>query len=117
MTDIYVGVDVSKDWIDIFHPEHGALRLHQTPEALAKWAQDIDKPKLLVVFEATGSYDLPLREALENAGISYHRANPARARDFARAVGIIGKTDRVDARCLERMGRQLYHGPFKMTHV
>ena len=37
MADIYVGVDVSKDWIDIFHPEHGASRLRQAPEVLAKW--------------------------------------------------------------------------------
>ena len=89
MADIFIGVDVSKDWIDIFHPEQGALRLKQTPQTLAEWAQKLcvsGNSGMMVVFEATGGYDALLREVLGTAGIAYHRANPARARDFARAV-------------------------------
>ncbi|RYM27940.1 hypothetical protein EWH13_11545, partial [Bradyrhizobium elkanii] len=45
-------------------------------------------------------YDLALREALRQAGIQFARINPARARDFARASGLLAKTDPIDARML-----------------
>ena len=111
MTDIFIGVDVSKDWIDVFHPKRGNLQVRQSLRELENWVRSLHKSSALVVFEATGGYDAMLREALDGAEVPYHRANPARARDFARAVGIIGKTDRVDARCLSQMGRQLELAP------
>jgi transposase len=60
---------------------------------------------VLVVFEATGVYDLELREALHQAGVRFARINPARARDFARASGRLAKTDPIDARMLAAFGR------------
>jgi transposase len=62
---------------------------------------------VLVVFEATGVYDLELREALGQAGIRFARINPARARDFARASGQLAKTDPIDARMLAAFARAL----------
>lgn len=62
---------------------------------------------MLVVFEATGTYDLELREVLSQAGIRFARINPARARDFARASGQLAKTDPIDARMLAAFGRAL----------
>jgi transposase len=61
----------------------------------------------LVVFEATGVYDLELREALRQAGIRFARINPARARDFARASGRLAKTDPIDARMLAAFARAM----------
>ena len=61
----------------------------------------------MVVFEATGVYDLELREALGQAGIRFARINPARARDFARASGQLAKTDPIDARMLAAFARAL----------
>jgi transposase len=60
-----------------------------------------------VVFEATGHYDAALRGALSEAGIAFARVNPARARDFARASGVLAKTDAVDARMLAAMAQSL----------
>ena len=69
---------------------------------VARWRCDA-----LVVFEATGIYDLELREALRQAGIRFARINPARARDFARASGQLAKTDPIDARMLAAFARAM----------
>lgn len=52
-----------------------------------------------------------LREALEVRGVRFSRVNPRQARDFARAMGVIGKTDRVDARMLAELGVRLRPAP------
>ena len=111
MTETYIGVDVSKDWIDVFDPDLGTFRLEMKVRELKRFADKLSKRSAFVVLEATGGYEKPLLAALELEGIVYHRANPARARNFARAVGVIGKTDKVDAQCLARMGKQLQLEP------
>lgn len=111
MTEDYIGVDVSKAWIDIFDPQTSPLRIEMQSRALTKFAGSLKKRNVIVVLEATGGYERPLLAALEAQGIAYHRSNPARARNFARAIGVIGKTDHVDAQCLARMGAQLQLAP------
>ena len=64
----------------------------------------------LVVFEATGRYDGKLRRAVQTAGIRFARVNPARARAFAGALGLLAKTDAIDARMLAAMGQTLQLG-------
>ena len=54
----------------------------------------------LVVVEATGGYERGLVCALQGAGITVARVNPRQARDFAKSMGVLAKTDRVDARLL-----------------
>ena len=54
----------------------------------------------LVVVEATGGYERGLLCALQGAGIAVARVNPRQARDFAKSMGILAKTDKVDARAL-----------------
>lgn len=54
----------------------------------------------LVVLEATGGYERGLMCALQGAGITVARVNPRQARDFAKSMGVLGKTDQVDARIL-----------------
>ena len=103
----YVGIDVSKHYLDIFDDAVGeAERIANVPQAItqqvARWRCDA-----LVVFEATGVYDLELREALRQAGIRFARINPARARDFARASGQLAKTDPIDARMLAAFARAM----------
>jgi transposase len=102
-----VGIDVSKRYLDIFDeavgmPERIANATHAITELVARWRCDA-----LVVFEATGIYDLELREALRQSGIRFARINPARARDFARACGQLAKTDPIDARILAAFARAM----------
>ena len=103
----YVGIDVSKHQLDIFDeavgvPERIANATQAITQLVARWRCDT-----LVVFEATGVYDLELREALRQAGIRFARINPARARDFARASGQLAKTDPIDARMLAAFARAM----------
>ena len=65
----------------------------------------------MIIFEASGGCDRLLREALEAAEVRFSRVNPRQARDFARAMGVIGKTDRVDARMLSELGARLRPAP------
>lgn len=102
-----VGIDVSKAHLDVFELDSGqGRRLANTSEAVAAWTKTL-APQTLVVLEATGIYDQALRTALAAAGIRAARVNPARARDFARALGVLAKTDAIDARMLAQMGRVL----------
>ena len=103
----YVGIDVSKQHLDIFDeglgvPERIANATQAITQLVARWQCDA-----LIVFEATGVYDLELRKALERAGIRFARINPARARDFARASGQLAKTDPIDARMLAAFARAM----------
>ncbi|MDA9507503.1 transposase [Bradyrhizobium sp. CCBAU 11386] len=103
----YVGIDVSKQYLDIFDegvgvPERIANATQAITQIVARWRCDVR-----VVFEATGVYDLELREALSEAGIRFARINPARARDFARASGQLAKTDPIDARMLAAFARAM----------
>lgn len=107
MHELIVGVDVSKRRLDIFDPAKGTRQIDNETGPLTTFARALARRGAFVVFEATGRYAWPLRDALEAAGVPYHSANPAQARHFARACGIIGKTDRVDARTLALMGAAL----------
>jgi transposase len=59
-------------------------------------AADVD----LVVLEATGGYERGLVCALQGAGLAVARVNPRQARDFAKSMGVLAKTDQIDARTL-----------------
>jgi transposase len=112
MQEVFVGVDVApetwaKDWLVVYHPDHGARRIENTPKAVRAFAASSAKAGLWIVFEASGGYDRLLREALEAAAVRFSRINPRQARDFAKAMGVIGKTDRVDARMLAELGARL----------
>jgi transposase len=94
------GVDVSKQHLDVCWGT-SQLRL-QNDEAGWKelttrlLADGVD----LVVVEATGGYERGLVCALQQAALTVARVNPRQARDFAKSLGHLAKTDRVDARCL-----------------
>lgn len=102
----FIGVDVAKDWIDVFcFSTRKRERIVTTKPALARFARAARG--CLVVLEASGGYERPLTEALARAGTDYARVNPRQAREYARASGRLAKTDRVDAEVLAGMGRAL----------
>jgi transposase len=107
MQEVFLGVDVAKNWLDVHHPGRSARRIENTPAAVRAFAVTSARAGVWVVFEASGGYDRLLREALEAAGVRFSRVNPRQARDFAKAMGVIGKTDRVDARMLAELGARL----------
>jgi len=86
MQELFIGVDIAKDWLDIHHPVAGARRIDNTPGAARSFAKVCIKEGAWVIFEASGGYDRVLREALETANVLFSCVNPRQARDFARAM-------------------------------
>jgi transposase len=94
------GIDVSKDWLDVAWADrterfaNDAAGMESLTALLRR--QDID----LVVLEATGGYEAMAAAALQAAGMAVAVVNPRQARDFAKAMGVLAKTDKVDAQML-----------------
>jgi transposase len=106
---VYVGVDVCKDWLDVYlHPVGQAFRVANAPEGLKAFKRRISElPIELIVMEATGKFHRQTHRTLHAAGFAVAVVNPLRARLFAEAVGQLAKTDRLDARVLALMGQAL----------
>jgi transposase len=108
MTEITIGVDVSKDTLDAHrHPDGAAHRFANNVaghKALIAW---VGSGISRIVFEPTGPYHGALERALAKAGLPVVKVNPRQARRFAEATGKLAKTDRMDAALLARMGALL----------
>lgn len=94
------GIDISKERLDAFWLDQSL----QVGNEAVGWSELTEKLKAsnvdLVVIEATGGYERGLVRALQQSGIEVARVNPRQARDFAKSMGALAKTDQVDARCL-----------------
>jgi len=94
------GIDVSKATLDVAVGTRSERFGNdaQGMESLAALlhAQDVD----IVVLEATGGYEAAAAAALQAAGLTVAVVNPRQARDFAKAMGVLAKTDKVDAKVL-----------------
>ena len=94
------GIDVSKLHLDACWLSHD-LRLDNSASGWNELITKLEAASVdLVVVEATGGYERGLVCALQAAGISVARVNPRQARDFAKSMGALAKTDKVDARLL-----------------
>lgn len=111
MHQLYLGVDVAKDRLDVFHPQRGASQIDNTAATIRTFVRTARCEGLGVVFEATGGYDRALREALAAADVPFSRLNPRQARDFARASGLLAKPDRGNARMLSEFGPRMQPPP------
>jgi transposase len=92
------GVDVSKDWLDAFVAPGAYQRFTNDPDgvtALTGFCRD--HAVELVVMEASGGFEQPAFLALWHQGQPCAIANPASVRHFAKAMGYLEKTDRIDA--------------------
>lgn len=103
---LFVGIDVSKDWLDVWS-EHGRPPRFGNDEAgwaaLVGWLDAHgERSATVVAFEASGGYERGLRHALLEAGVTVHRVNPLRVRLYARSLGCNAKNDRLDARMIAR---------------
>jgi len=103
---VFVGIDVSKDWLDIaVRPAGTEWRAAQDEAGNTALVRQLRKlhPQL-VVLEATGGYETLLVVALGSAGVPVAVVNPRQVRDFARAMGKLAKTDRLDASVIAHFG-------------
>ena len=99
MTEIICGVDVSSDALDVRIGRGGAeTRIAATPEGVAALAAFCREHRVtLVVMEATGGYEKLVHALLWSHGVPAAIVNPRAVRQFAEAMGLLEKTDRIDA--------------------
>lgn len=104
----FVGIDVSKATLDVYLSLD--KKSFSTPNAEPGIQHVIERlpppGSCLIVVEATGIYQRPLVLALVDRGHRVAVVNPSRVRDFAKGLGILAKTDRIDAQVLARFAEQ-----------
>jgi transposase len=106
--DTFVGIDVSKRSLDVcLLPQGSTFSLAYDQAALRQLRRQLPAPgTCLIVVEATGGYQRRLVAELLDAGHRVAVVNPRQVRDFARGLGILAKTDRIDAAVIARFGQQ-----------
>lgn len=100
------GIDVAKDKLDLALDESGEVAAFSNDAAgiallVGRLAQA--KPQVIVI-ESTGGLERPLVEALLEADLPAALVHPGRVRYFAKGLGVLSKTDRIDARVLRKFG-------------
>ena len=101
-----IGVDVDKDKLQIAYADSEMqMEVSNRRAAITAWLKQL-APGSCIAMEATGRYHLLLAELAYARGMVVYVLNPSDLRHYARAVGLRGKTDRVDARLI---GRYLAH--------
>lgn len=111
--DEYVGIDVSKKKLDVstlHRGEHRTVR-HDEEGIRSICEQLLVLRPTLIVMEATGGYERELAVALVLAGLPVAVVNPRQVRDFAKAMGMLAKTDKVDAGVLALFGERIKPEP------
>lgn len=98
----FIGIDVCKELLEVAaHERDYQFRCPNKPIAFgALIAELVALRPALIVLEATGGYETGVTTALHAAGLPVVVINPRQVRNFARAVGQLAKTDRLDARVL-----------------
>ena len=108
MTGLTLGIDVSKATLDLARSDGGKRRtVANDLGSVRSLVRELrkEKPERIVV-EATGGYEKLLVRALGDAGLPVIVVNPRRVREFARGLGILAKTDRIDAKVLVLYGEK-----------
>jgi transposase len=105
----FVGIDIAKDSLDIYVSSN--RRSHTASNSLKgyrKLIRHLPEPgRCLIVMEATGSYQKPVAMALCEVGHFVAVVNPRQVRCFAHGIGVIAKTDRIDAKVLAAYAEQV----------
>jgi len=110
---MFVGIDVSKDRLDVHvRPSGEAFAVARDGEGLDGLAAKLRAlaPEL-VVLEATGGFEAVVAAAVAGAGLPLAVVNPAQVRAFARGTGRLAKTDRLDAALIARFAEQVRPEP------
>ena len=106
MTKQVVGIDVGKETLDVGFNGQKKVRSWANDvvgrEGLSEWVEA--QAVHLVVVEASGGYETAIVSELVDRGQAVALVNPTRVRAFARAEGLLAKTDKIDARLIARFG-------------
>jgi len=109
--EVHIGVDVSKARLDVhIDPLGQTLSVDNTPAGIQSLLKTLKPLNVkLVLIEATGRYERRLAADLLEAAIPVTVVNPRQARDFAKSLGKLAKTDRIDAEVLAQFAKLGHH--------
>ena len=109
---IFVGIDVSKDTLEVALDDQSKTQCIANTDAdisaLVKKLAPRSEQIGVIVLEATGGFERPMAVSLCLAGLAVMVVNPRQARDFAKSMGYLSKTDALDARVLSHFARTLH---------
>ena len=99
-----IGVDVSKRALDLEIDEQSCYRIGNNEKAFIDFLACLDEPleDVHFVLEATGGYEKKFAHFLLSRSIAVSVVNPKRIRDFAKALGILAKNDKIDAHVIRQ---------------
>ena len=97
------GIDVSKAFLDVAMSDGARWRVVNRLAGWREMARRLTGLNVRVVVEATGGYEQGILDHLAECGYRVFRVNARQARDFAKGLGQLAKTDRLDAGMLARM--------------
>ena len=106
-TDVFVGIDVAKATLDVcINPGGESLHVTYDDTGVASLVKRLRQAgPTLIVLEATGGLEGRVAAELAGAGLPVAVINPRQARDFAKAIGRLSKTDAIDAAVLAEFAR------------
>jgi transposase len=109
MKQSFVGIDVSKNSLDVHVlPEGVSYSFAYEPQKVKALIRKLKQLKpALIVLEATGGYEISLAVQLSAAKLNVAVVNPRQVRDYARAIGKLAKTDKVDAYVIARFAQDV----------
>lgn len=106
---IYIGIDVSKLRLDLHHLDQ-SLHIPNTEKAILRWLKSVPAGAVLIC-ESSGGYESLLLSLAHAAGRPIVRINARQVRNFAKAKGLLAKTDRIDARLLVEFAQTFHPQP------
>lgn len=112
-SEIFVGIDVSKCELEVgVLPGPRTWKIANNDQGIAELAiQLVEVTPTLVVMEATGGLEREVHAVLEETGLAVRVINARHARNFAKAMGILAKTDAIDALVLAQYAQSLRPEP------
>lgn len=115
--EIFIGVDVSKQHLDVsVRPTGDEFQVSNDDEGITEIVERMKSiSPYLIVIEATGGYETAVASALGISGHALSIVNPRQARDFAKSLGRLAKTDRIDASMLAHFGEAIRPEPRKLA--
>ena len=108
MSEGFIGVDVSKQHLDVAGVGGSVKRYLNSPAGIKELSSDLEALSVsLIVLEPSGGYEAAVASALVSSGYPVAVVNARQVRDFAKASGRLAKTDRVDAVVLSEFARRM----------
>jgi transposase len=102
VASLFAGIDVAKNKLDLARSDSGQILTVANDPGGIRQVVDLlrSTPPAVIVVEATGGLERPLLDALLDAHLPVAVVNPGHVRHFAKGIGVLAKTDAIDARVL-----------------